>query len=180
VTKKKTPVTKKKASKARKRPGGGGKLARSENVQVRLDPKLKFAAELASRKHRRTLSSFIEWAVEEAVKRVQLDDRTAYDVLGHIWDVYEADRFIKLAHQFPLLLTHDEELLWKLIRELQFAWYTKEGLDENIDIASENWHSIDLQKLRSEFQLFKQVNQGELSKKELGMHLINMIDDVPF
>ena len=49
----------------RKRDGGTPK--RSEVVTVRLDPKLKYLAELAARKHRRPLSSFIEWAVEQSL-----------------------------------------------------------------------------------------------------------------
>ena len=51
-----------------KRRGGGGKLARSETVTVRLAPKLRYLAELAARKQRRTLSSFIEWAIEETLE----------------------------------------------------------------------------------------------------------------
>ena len=39
------------------RKAGGGKLSRSETVTVRLDPKLRYLAELAARIHRRTLSS---------------------------------------------------------------------------------------------------------------------------
>jgi hypothetical protein len=46
------------------RKGGGGKLSRSETVTVRLDPKLRYLAELAARLHRRTLSSYIEWAIK--------------------------------------------------------------------------------------------------------------------
>jgi hypothetical protein len=53
-----------------KKKGGGGKLSRSEIVTVRLDPKLRFAVELAARKQRRTASSFIEWAITEAIKRL--------------------------------------------------------------------------------------------------------------
>jgi hypothetical protein len=34
---------------------GGGKLSRSETVTVRLDPKLRYLAELAALKQRRTL-----------------------------------------------------------------------------------------------------------------------------
>ncbi len=47
----------------------GGKLNKSESVQVRFDPILKMAAELAAAKERRTLSSFTEMAVEDAVKK---------------------------------------------------------------------------------------------------------------
>ena len=48
---------------------GGGKLARSEVVTVRLDPRLRYLANLVARKQRRTLSSFIEWAIEESLTR---------------------------------------------------------------------------------------------------------------
>ena len=66
------PKSKSKKTDTKKRKGGGSKLSRSEIIQVRLDPKLRFTAELAARKHRRTLSSFVEWAVSE---RGQADKR---------------------------------------------------------------------------------------------------------
>lgn len=53
----------------KKRPTGGGKLSRSEVVSIRLDPRLRFGAEMAAAKCRRTLSSFTEWAIEEALKK---------------------------------------------------------------------------------------------------------------
>jgi len=103
------------------RSGGGGKLSRSETVTVRLDPKLRYLATLAARKQRRTLSSFIEWAVEEALKRVQIveapDPKTVIDEGENLWDVDEPDRFVKLAQHFPELLTFEEQSLWKSIRE---------------------------------------------------------------
>ena len=48
------------------RKGGGGKLSRSETVTVRLDPRLRYLAELAARLHRRTLSSYVEWEIGRA------------------------------------------------------------------------------------------------------------------
>ena len=56
----------------RGRDEGAGK--KSEVVTVRLDPKLKYLAELAARKHRRPLSSYIEWAVEQSLSRVWLEE----------------------------------------------------------------------------------------------------------
>ncbi len=112
-----------------KRKVGGGKLARSETVTVRLDPKLRYLAELAARKQRRTLSSYIEWAVEESLSTVNLveedgDDQDSYhralSVWGatdSLWDVDEADRFVKLATQFPDLMTYAEQAIWKIINE---------------------------------------------------------------
>ena len=111
-----------------KRRGGGGKLARSEQVSIRLDPKLRFAAELAASKERRTLSSFIEWAVERAVKEVEITKDatgqliTALNVSEKIWDDSEPDRFANLALRFPDLLTHQERALWNVIKSRHSLW----------------------------------------------------------
>jgi hypothetical protein len=103
--------------------------ARSETVTVRLDPKLRYFAEIAARKHRRTLSSFIEWAIEQSLGRVILSEppdsegpSTIADELHDLWDVDEPDRFIKLAFRHPELLTHEEQVLWKLLRENGLIW----------------------------------------------------------
>jgi len=50
------------------------KLGRSEVVTIRLDPRLKFGAKMAAAKCRRTLSSFAEWAIAEALKKQDLGD----------------------------------------------------------------------------------------------------------
>jgi hypothetical protein len=117
-------------SKAR---AGGGKLARSETVTVRLDPKLRYLAELAARKQRRTLSSFIEWAVEESLKQIELPvdgtgaTRTLAGQANELWDVDEPDRFAKLAFRFPHMLTHDEQVVWKLVCDNGFFWERHTG-----------------------------------------------------
>jgi uncharacterized protein (DUF1778 family) len=107
--------------------GGGSKLQRSETLTIRLDPKLRYLTELAARKQRRTVSSFIEWAIEHALSDVILKedahgainvDLAAFD----LWDPHEADRFAKLALYYQDLLTYDEEVLWKLIRECDVLW----------------------------------------------------------
>jgi hypothetical protein len=110
-----------------KRRGGGGKLSRSETVTVRLDPKLRYLAELAARKQRRTLSSFIEWAIEESLKSIKLNENDERDRSialegADLWDVDEPDRFARLAYFHPHMLTHDEQVLWKLIQENSFFW----------------------------------------------------------
>ncbi len=87
---------------------GGAKTSRSETVTVRLNPELRFLAEIAARKQHRTLSSFIEWAVQEAT----------VEVPPALWDVDETDRFINLAINEPALLTFEEQRLWKMIKEV--------------------------------------------------------------
>lgn len=109
-----------------KRRGGGGKLARSETVTVRLDPKLRYLAELAARKQRRTVSSFIEWAVEHSFGNVDLYQGTGYngdnsvtveDASASLWDIDECERFVKLAISYPDLLNHDEQVRWKVLTD---------------------------------------------------------------
>lgn len=109
--------------------GAGGKLSRSEVVTVRLDPRLRYGLELAARKHRRTASSFIEWSVERALAEVLVYEsdqeqfnETVEHVLEKTWDVDEADRLIRLAFKYPDLLTHDEQVVWKLVRECGAFW----------------------------------------------------------
>jgi predicted transcriptional regulator len=114
------------------RKGGGGKLSRSETVTVRLDPKLRYLAELAARMHRRTLSSYIEWAIKDSLDKEplrpanlhsgELSDHTIGNEAEYLWDVDEADRFAKLALRYPHLLTHEEQVRWKLIRENGHLW----------------------------------------------------------
>ncbi len=59
------------------------KNIRTETIGFRLEPKLQFAAELAARKQKRSLSNFIERAVEEAVKNVTLGHDTIIVTIGH-------------------------------------------------------------------------------------------------
>lgn len=105
-----------------KRKAGGARTARTETVSVRLDPKLRYLAELAARKQRRTLSSYIEWAVEKSLKDVVLregerhdEDITVEDAAVTLWDVDESERFIRLATSYPELLNHEEQERWKML-----------------------------------------------------------------
>lgn len=139
-----------------KRKGGGSKLARSEQVSIRLDPKLRLAAELAAAKERRTLSSFIEWATEEAVKRVFIarestsTPKTAWDVAHQTWDEDAADSLVRLAWWYPELLTHEERKIFKLLREFPIFWAPAKPHEKNFQgfddfrEARPNWAVIRL------------------------------------
>ncbi|MCF8168121.1 MAG: hypothetical protein K9K38_19650 [Rhodoferax sp.] len=111
-----------------KRKGGGGKLARSVIVTVRMDPQLNYLADLAARKHRRTLSSFIEWAVQQSFSDVELYQDTGFqgdnsislkEMEQKLWDVDDSERFVRLAIHCPELLTHEEQERWKLLSDSQ-------------------------------------------------------------
>jgi hypothetical protein len=150
-------------------PGAGKR--KSEVVTIRLDPKLKYIAELAARKQRRTLSSYIEWAVEQSLSNLQASEytppgypipRSFADVAATAWDVDEADRFVKLAQNFPELLTHDEQRVWKLICECGGFW---RGWFEG---PKWRWHCIEgggagvlFPEVRKHWRTLHQVARGE-------------------
>ena len=107
---------------------GGAKTTRSETITVRVEPKIRYLAEMAGRKQRRTLSSYIEWAIEESLNYVVLRDLAPYELVdksqpstvadyaGHLWQTSEAQRFARLAILFPELLTNIEEAKWAYLQ----------------------------------------------------------------
>ncbi len=140
---------------------GGGKLSRSETVTVRLDAELRYLVELAKRKQRRTVSSYIEWATEESLSKIPMTEDPfegpvmLSDHRTRLWDTDEADRFVKLAMNFPSLLTYQEQILWKLIRENGYVWpQGKKG-------------SLDLKKVREKWEDFQKVARGDANKSIL-------------
>ena len=87
--------------------------------------------------------------------------------MSQIWDPDEADRFVKLALNYPELLTFDEEKLWKLITELSLFWLgdheevvrgeikEQNGAFPNIDLVRKNWETL------------KKINAGEATIADL-------------
>ena len=181
-----------------KKSRGGSKLAKSEVTTIRLDPKLRYLAELAARKQRRSLSSFIEWAIEDALLRFPLkegDDRqrTVMGEAENLWDVDAADRFVKLALNFPELLTHDEQLIWKLVKECGYLWrggYSKSDKEWTWTVREE---SFLFDRLREHWAAFQDVAAGEAEAstlptwsktdpkaKKSSSGFDDMDDDIPF
>lgn len=161
----------------RKQVGAGGKLVRSQVVTVRLDPRIRYGVELAARKHRRTASSFIEWAIEQALEMVVIREAenqrqqpvTAQDAQNQVWDVDEPDRFAELAINFPELLNHEEQVLWKLIRECGFLWrgnWRRQG-DREFWSWTVSEQSLDFEKLREHWIMFNEIANGDMPASKL-------------
>jgi hypothetical protein len=175
------------------RKSGGGKLSRSETVTVRLDPKLRYLAELAARKQRRTLSSYIEWSIEEGLGLTCLGTNehcTLTEDATFLWDVDEADRFAKLAFRYPDLLTHEEQVLWKLIRECPGLWVGQfKGRPAEWTWVVEE-KALIVGKLRDQWKALCSVGRGEAprtslegwltSKQKSEVGFVDMEDDIPF
>ena len=185
---------------AKKRVGGGGKLGRSETGTVRLDPKLRYLIDLAARKHSRTVSSYIEWRIKssldlEDVRPVNTPAHAAApETIGsegeYLWDVDEADRFAKLALRYPHLLTHEEQVRWKQIRDCGYLWRGKYGPP-----PAQEWlwqvveDSFCFDRLRDKWELFCAVANGDKPASDLpkwaksakpSTVFDDMDDDIPF
>ena len=151
-----------------RKPKAGESKRKSEVVTVRLDPKLKYLAELAARRQRRTLSSFIEWAIEDSLSRVHpayIDQGEATPTFAEnaslLWDVDEPDRFAKLALNYPDLLDHEEQRIWKLVSECGLLWRGHYGGPQKewqweVTAGSLNW-----ERLREHWETFRKVARGE-------------------
>jgi hypothetical protein len=149
-----------------KRKAAEGK--RSMNLIVRVSPELRYLAEIAARVQRRTVSSFAEWAVEQALFRVFLDQgKSVGDLRFELWDVDEADRFGTLALRYPGLLTHEEQVLWKLIDNDEYYWKKIKTDKDGYLNWNRNENNLDWEALREWWDALKQVAKGEQSKSVL-------------
>jgi hypothetical protein len=149
---------------------GGGNLTRSKTVTVRLDPKIRYLAELAARCQRRTVSSYIEWAVLESLRNVELPDgfggtSNAANLLSEygdrLWHVSESERLIRLAIFLPYLLNHDEQLLWELIKNSGVLW---RGAELHGRERKWNWEKLErlvIPDIQKHWQLFIDVAHGD-------------------
>jgi len=171
---------KKKAAK-----GAGGKLVRSEIIQARLSPKLRFMAELISRAERRTLSSLIEMLIDDVAQNYRVSKfENAYedakactmsDAATQIWHTEEPIRLVNLALAIPGLLTHEEEKIWHLIYDTPYFWKCmKVSLcDENNNEIGTEWqplYSLDGLIRENLYEYWDQLKAGKLNRNDLPSH----------
>ncbi len=127
---------------------------KSSAITVRLDPKLRYALELLSRKQYRTISSVVEWAINQAIQSPE-----GVANINELWDVDEVDRLIKLAESKPELLNYDEQRIWKVISDHGDYWnWNSFGSDEpeiNNHLIKRDWEKI------------QKVANGDLDKSAL-------------
>ncbi len=159
----------------------GIRLARTEIVHIRLEPRTRFAAELGSRLHKRSLSSFIEAAIENYLTTIEFPSfahnkfasAKLNSVVDQLWHIDEITRFIRLAQTLPTLLTYEEECIWELIVHEHCFWYQSKKTKQReplIDLIREAWEDLqeftktgefDFQKLRN-----KVIEHSEFDSEE--------------
>jgi hypothetical protein len=96
---------------------------RPDAYTLRLDPKLRFAAELAASIQRRSLASLIEWAIDQATRQTIVTnsdgvETNALRVADEVWDEDELTCILLLADRYPLLLSTEQRRLRKLIQNI--------------------------------------------------------------
>ncbi len=140
--------------------------AKTESVTIRLNPRLRFGLELLARKQRRSTTSVIEWAIDQALERedfsINNESASGVDATNNIWDVFDSDRLVKLAIYYPQLLTYEEEVTWKIIREIKEFWYGNGDYYED---------GCDFQTIRKFWPEIKAVADGEKNLSELQQKL---------
>jgi len=171
---------------------GGGKLSRSVTVTVRLDPKLRYLVEIAARCQRRTVSSYIEWAVLESLSGIRLPDgmggngnviEFVSDKADQLWSVDESERLARLAILHPALLNHDEQLLWKLICDRGLIWQGAYIVGGSRVWDWEKLERLVFPELRKHWNLFKEVLNGDAQENNLPQwdsEIIDKTKELPF
>lgn len=145
----------KKANKSKKpiNKSTGCKLNRSEIVQVRFNPKLRYALEILAKNEHRTVSSAIETLVSEGIKnhyaliKAETDNEIKHsngngfteisiaNALERVWDTNDAARFAQTAFKMPQVLSYEEEKIWHFIKKNDYYWIFWETL---IDCEAED------------------------------------------
>jgi len=138
-----------------------GFVAKGESLTVRLEPKLKWGIELLARKHRRNMSSVLEWIIINAINGNEglnvVQNSTTTSLLDLAWDTDEADRIVKLAIYYPTLLTYEEEVVWKLIKENGYFWSEKNKNKRN------DLNFLKFEKVRKHWENLTKVALGKAS-----------------
>ncbi|EIU1336828.1 TPA: hypothetical protein NJJ38_003517 [Pseudomonas aeruginosa] len=103
------------------------------SVSLRVDPAIKYAIDLAARIQKRTVTGVVEWSVEKALGEVTMpidfmvegdsgrpelpEPQSVIDaVKERLWSPDEAIRLVRLAFEYPSLLSFEESLIWESIR----------------------------------------------------------------
>lgn len=155
------------------------KQPRKEVTSLRLEPKIKYLAEIAARQQRRSLTNYIEWALEESLKTVNIGDiafeRSVYELSDHLWDLSEAKRFIRLATYRNDLLTYEEQKLWGVITKHPYLYLKKcpgAWTDDNIkfDDLDNDWDLL-IQASYDDKEALKKLDEAHTQKMPTPINL---------
>lgn len=104
-----------------------GTVVKTETLTLRINAKLKYVLELVARKQHRNLSEVTSWCIEQAL--INQPEGAQSLGLGEfpktvdvLWSPYESDRLVLLAIQRPDLMTYEEDVIWRFIKDDDRYW----------------------------------------------------------
>lgn len=90
------------------------------SVSFRLDPKIKFAAEILARSQHRSLASTVEWAISKALSAHEVTTGfgtgSLQQLVDKVWSPDDLERVIYLGAHAEHLLTHEESCIWTVVK----------------------------------------------------------------
>lgn len=100
---------------------------KSDALSIRIDPRLKFGLEIASRLQRRPVTGVVEWAISEALGNEFLLDEaenrfTVSQAASQLWSENEIERLLGFWFNFPQLLTYEESRLVNVLVRTPQLW----------------------------------------------------------
>ncbi|MEN1927611.1 hypothetical protein WCE37_01160 [Luteimonas sp. MJ250] len=114
----------------KKKAGASKKPAatRTETLGLRLDPRLKFALELAARDQHRSISGTVEWCVERVLRETEVDIAlpgawTFFDLTHRVWDVDPNKMLANICAYAPRLATFEETQKYRIMHMTEQLWY---------------------------------------------------------
>ena len=122
-----------------KRKKSGSKNNRCEIIQVRVDPILRFAAEIGAVEQKRSTSSFFEFCATEYLNIAKFQDVTVLEFAYSIWDRDVIVRTLNLAQAAPNLLNSEQILVWRIIKNEPLFWCNNKP---NIVLIRLMWEDI--------------------------------------
>lgn len=162
-------------------------IVRSEVFGLRLDPRLKYIADIAARKQRRSIANYIEFALENALRQTPMDpanpNRNAYDEGLALWDIDEVERFIRLAEHHPDLLSYEEQLLWKeMCTNVHLISLRKPGKKpeyEALRVDPARYPRVIKHRVRRCWAQLKEFSEGSITRDELDRAIIQSLATDP-
>jgi hypothetical protein len=130
---------------------------RDSLLSVRIPARLKFGLELMAKLNREPMTDVLVRALNDSLSSengglfvdIPGEDLPVF-LMPKVWDEREAVRLVKLALVYPVLLSLDQQTLWKLIAADDRYWVrwakagkkstpTRQVVDLQVDALEEDW-----------------------------------------
>lgn len=96
-----------------------GPQQRKEPLSLRIEPKIKYLIEIASRVQRRNISNYVEFTLENSLRDVEIEkNKSVLQMAEYLWSTHEGERVLHLAEKYPELLVYDEQKTTDIMKKM--------------------------------------------------------------